>query len=73
MNLGHVIEYFNENFKKANFEDINTCKYMYIEFTKFLINRINVGIANARGYQLQHSCKNTHLTLAKLVFLSWKK
>lgn len=56
MNLGHVIEYFNENFKKANFEDINTCKYMYIEFTKFLINRINVEIANARGYQLQHSC-----------------
>ncbi|WP_171551318.1 hypothetical protein [Acinetobacter sp. Ac_5812] len=56
MNLGHVIEYFNENFKKSNFEDINTCKYMYIEFTKFLINRINVGIANARGYQLQHSC-----------------
>ena len=56
MNLSHVIEYFNENFKKANFEDINTCKYIYIEFTKFLISRINFGIANARGYQLQHSC-----------------
>ena len=56
MNLGHVIEYLNENFKKVNFEDINTCKYIYIEFTKFLINRINVGIANSRGYQLQHSC-----------------
>ena len=56
MNLGNVIEYLNVNFKKSNFEDINTCKYMYIEFTKFLINRINVGIANARGYQLQHSC-----------------
>ena len=56
MNLGHVIEYLNVNFKKSNFEDINTCKYIYIEFTKFIINRINVGIANARGYQLQHSC-----------------
>lgn len=29
MNLGHVIEYLNANFKKANFEDINTCKYIY--------------------------------------------
>ena len=56
MNLGNVIEYLNANFKKSNFEDINTCKYIYIEFTKFIINRINVGIANARGYQLQHSC-----------------
>ena len=56
MNLGNVIEYLNVNFKKSNFEDINTCKYIYIEFTKFIINRINVGIANARGYQLQHSC-----------------
>ena len=29
MNLGHVIEHLNTNFKKENFEDINTCKYIY--------------------------------------------
>ena len=33
-----------------------SCFCQLIEFTKFIINRINVGIANARGYQLQHTC-----------------